>query len=118
LFHAIAKNNADLLVGIGPARPDKAWRRLYRAIEHGGAKRRCAEVVALKFPPEIVRCANAFVALQEVRHSADYDPGYSISQREAKDIVGQAERAIKDLKSAPRKDRRAFAVLILFNERP
>src|SRR5437879_6207016 len=110
LFHAIARNNADLLVGVGPKRPNKAWRRLYRSIDHGPAKKRCGEVAGLKFPPGIVRCANTFVALQEARHLADYDPTYSINQREAQTLVGQAGQAIKGRRGARRMDRRASAV--------
>ena len=35
LFHAMAKNAADLLVGVGSNRPDKAWTQTYRALQHG-----------------------------------------------------------------------------------
>jgi hypothetical protein len=113
----MAKNNADLLVGVGPNRPDKAWRHLYRAIEHSDAKRRCEKARALGFPPGIVSCANAFVALQQLRHSADYDPTYKIGRADALAMVAQAEKAIKDLRASPRKDRRAFAVQLLFERR-
>jgi hypothetical protein len=113
----MAKNNADLLVGVGPNRPQKAWRHLYRAIEHTDAKRRCEKTRALGFPPGIVSCADAFVALQQQRHSADYDPVYKISRADALATVAQAERAIRDLRTSSRKDRRAFAVQLLFDRR-
>jgi hypothetical protein len=32
LFHALAKDAADMLVGVGPSRPDKAWTQTYRAL--------------------------------------------------------------------------------------
>ena len=38
LFHAMAKDAADMLVGVGADRPDKAWTQLYRALQHGDAK--------------------------------------------------------------------------------
>jgi hypothetical protein len=38
LFHAMAKIAADMLVGVGPNRPDKAWTQAYRALQHGDAK--------------------------------------------------------------------------------
>jgi uncharacterized protein (UPF0332 family) len=117
LFHAMAKNTADLLVGVGPNRPDKAWTQTYRALQHGDAKSACVQVRKLGFPTTIVACADAFVALQETRHSADYDPDYRVFRDDALRAIKFAEDAIRDLKAAPRKDRKAFAVLLLLKKR-
>ncbi len=47
LFHAIARDAADLLVGTGKDRPDKAWKQVYRALDHGPAKTACGQLRGL-----------------------------------------------------------------------
>lgn len=117
LFHAMAKDAADMLVGIGPDRPDKAWAHTYRSLQHGGAKSACEAVRNLNFPNTIKTCADAFVALQQKRHDADYDPDYRVLRAEALEAIKLAEDAIRDLKASPKRDRRAFAVQILMLKR-
>jgi uncharacterized protein (UPF0332 family) len=78
LFGFLAKECADLLVGTGQARKWPCWRHVHRALDHGFAKNACERVVNLNFPPEIVQFANAFIAMQEQRHNADYDPNVRI----------------------------------------
>jgi hypothetical protein len=117
LFHAMAKDAADVLVGVGAARPDNAWTQAYRALQHGEAKNACLQVRRLGFPAGIVACAEAFVLLQERRHSADYDPNHRVVRADALSAIGYAQSAIEALISAPRKDRKAFAVLLLFRKR-
>lgn len=116
-FQTMAKDAADLLVGVGPDRPERAWVQCYRALQHGDAKSACAQVRSLGFPTAIVASADAFVRLQEKRHAADYDPNFRISRTDANDLIDLAESAIHSLKSSPRKDRKAFAVLLLFRKR-
>jgi uncharacterized protein (UPF0332 family) len=118
LFHALAKDAADLLVGVGPGRADKAWVHVYRGLEHGFAKNASKEVPKLGFPDGILSCANEFIELQEVRHKADYDPRATFTRAEALEWVARAEAAIASLRAAPRRDRRAFAVQLLMRRRP
>lgn len=113
LFHAIARSNADRLVGTGASRPEKAWVQAYRALEHGAAKTACQQVPNLGFPPGLVVVAQAFVALQESRHRADYDPVFRVSRQDAQAAIGQAEVAIRELRRSALHDRNAFAVLLL-----
>ena len=117
LFHAMAQDAADVLVGVGTDRPDTAWTQVYRGLQHGEAKNACMQVRNLDFPAGVVTCAEAFVLLQERRHSADYDPNHRVLRADALRAIGLAETAIDALGSAPRKDRRAFAVLLLFKKR-
>lgn len=117
LFHAMAKDAADMLVGVGPNRPDKAWTHTYRSLQHGDAKSACEAVRNLNFPNTIKTCADAFVALQQKRHDADYDPDYRVLRADALDAIQLAEDAIRDLKASPKRDRRAFAVQILMKKR-
>jgi uncharacterized protein (UPF0332 family) len=117
LFHAFARNGADLLVGGGAGRSNEAWTRTYRALDHGFAKNACGEAANLTFPPEIVDCAKEFIELQEVRHKADYDPGARFTRAEALDWVSRAETAVERMRTAPRRDRKAFAVQLLLRKR-
>ena len=75
LFHSIAACCADTLVG-GPNsnRSEGAWLQVYRALEHGYARRRCAHRDIERFPAEIQDFANQFVQMQRERHRADYSP--------------------------------------------
>jgi uncharacterized protein (UPF0332 family) len=54
LFHCLARECADLLIGGNNAkRSDEAWRQVYRALEHGIAKDRCKNKAAIKkFQPK------------------------------------------------------------------
>jgi hypothetical protein len=113
----VAKHAADILVGVGADRPNAAWAQVYRALQHGEAKNACLQVRNLGFSAGIVTCAEAFVLLQERRHSADYDPDHRVLRADALRAIGLAEDAIRALGSAPRKDRKAFAVLLLFRKR-
>jgi len=117
LFHALARDTADLLVGVGPSRPDKAWAQAYRALGHGFAKNACGQVRALGFPPAVCACADAFVTLQQARHDADYDPRHRVSRADAMAAIALAEQAIRDLRTAPRKYRLAFAIQLHFPKR-
>lgn len=117
LFHAIAKDAADMLVGMSRDRPDKAWAQIYRALNHGDAKAACKQVRDYTYPNGIVTCADAFVALQEQRHAADFDPQHRVLRVDALDAIRLAEDAIRGLSTAPRRDRRAFAVLVLTKRR-
>jgi uncharacterized protein (UPF0332 family) len=118
LFHALAQDNADLLVGkAGPNRPKKAWNQVYRALSHAAAKTACDQLRALNFPAEIVACGDAFIARQQARHDADYDPDHRITRADALSSVDLAEEAIGGLRACGRKDRLAFAVHVLFRKR-
>ena len=117
VFHVLAKQCADAFAGTGPGRSDKAWNQVDRALEHGFAKNACKQASNLGFPPGIVTFATAFVALQEERHRADYDPESRYSRAQALDFVQQAEQAIQALKGAPTPDRRALAVLVMLKQR-
>lgn len=117
LFHTIARDAADLLVGAGANKAGRAWTQTYRALEHGFAKSACQQVRNLGFPPAIIACADAFVALQEARHNADYDPDHRVTRAQALNNIAQAKSAVLYLKSAPRKDRKAFAIQLILKKR-
>jgi hypothetical protein len=114
----LARTSADLLVGgAGALRSKPAWQQVYRAVDHGTAKTACKNGdVIQKFPKEIEDFANAFVAMQTKRHSADYDPFSKWSKSEVVNDIETVKQAIADFSSAPAKDRRAFCAHILFKQ--
>ena len=117
LFHAIAKSNADLAMGVGADRPTKAWAQTYRALDHNKAKKACISLRGLGFPVELIDCGEAFVSLQQARHDADYDPLFRTSRQEALACVDTAEDAMDKLKAASRRDRLAFCAVLLHDKR-
>ena len=119
LFHCMAKSGADLIVGgSGADRSRPAWRQTYRAIEHGLVRQRCEKLnIISKFPIEIQDFASLFVAMQQKRHNADYDPDANFFKSEVLEMISGAAAAIDGFQKSRPKDRRAFAVYVLLNLR-
>lgn len=104
--------------GQGAAKSKHAWRQTYRAVNHGTACDACKQRGVLsKFPKGIEDFANAFVALQEKRHAADYDPHCKLTKSEVMADIAVVEQAIADFEAEDAKDRRAFCAFILFKNR-
>lgn len=117
MFHALAQDCADRLVGTSSSRSDPAWRQVYRGLDHGPAKKACEQAGNLGFPDAIRRFAFEFIDVQDERHRADYDPGRRYTRAEVQDLVSRAEQAVADLRAASRNDRTAFAALALIRRR-
>ena len=119
LFHCLARECADLLIGgNGAERSDEAWRQVYRSLEHGPAKDRCKDSGMIKkFPKEIEDFSNTFVAMQAKRHDADYDPFKRFVKSEVELDIVVVEQAIQKFKAAKTKDRRAFCAYVLLKKR-
>ena len=120
LFHCLAENCAEMMVGgSGARRSREAWRQVYRTLEHRVARRRCGDKSSIQnFAPEIINIATDFVEMQDLRHIADYDPIASIPTRdEVIQHITDAENAIRQFPNAPIVDRRSFAVHVLMSGR-
>ena len=123
MFHTLAKNGADLLVGATDAsRSRQAWRQTYRGLEHRQVKEACIKAgVMEKFPPSIREFGDFFVEMQEVRHGADYDPYAEFEEPLTRFFVerriNRAEKIIRDFNAEHRKDRKAFSIYVLFKRR-
>lgn len=117
VFHSLCRLNADSLIGTGAARSDKAWIQVYRAIDHGQAKKRCKSAQDRNFPDAIKNFAAAFVILQELRHRADYDPLNNFTKSEVLNLVETARSAVSEVNKVGLRDRRAFAAWILLAQR-
>lgn len=120
VFHCLAKNCANLLIGTASASRSKpAWKQVYRALEHGQTKKNCTseQQILSRFPRDIQDFANIFVDLQLKRHSADYDPEKTFYKSEVIQDIANVEDVIKRFESSSVKDRRAFAAFALFKHR-
>ena len=119
LLHAIAQSNADTLVGDDPQFRDQiAWRQAYRALEHGYARRRCQSARSdPRFSQPVQNLAGQFVVMQSLRHRADYDPDDIFSTQEVLASIVETMDFISAFRTAPERERRAFAVYVLMRER-
>ena len=114
LFHCMAENCADMLVGDpSSGRSEPAWQQAYRALEHGRAKQRCGQDQINRFPVEIQNFAKRFASMQGKRESADYNPGAAFAQSEIITDINNTENDIAQFRQAPERDRRAFAAYVL-----
>jgi uncharacterized protein (UPF0332 family) len=117
LFHELARSGADLLVGtVGANRSEKAWRQVFRALNHGEAKSRCQNLPP-SFSQDLKDVAESFVELQESRHAADYDPQAEFARGDVQSHILQAGDAIAKFRSSAISDRRAFMIWLLFPSR-
>lgn len=122
LFHTLALNAANLLVGNrSSTQTRQAWRQTYRALNHGRIKKQCSERrprrILAQFPPEIQKFADQFITMQRERHIADYDPSEQLSRGSVAQLIEATRSTIDEFEHAARDDRRAFAVFVLFDLR-
>ena len=123
LFHTLANTCADLLVGPrSTSQTNQAWRQAYRALDHGEVKTKCTRgpgkpILDNHFPQAIRNFARQFVKMQESRHKADYDPFEPFTRSGVLQFIQETKTAINDFEGAPLRDRRAFAVFVLFKLR-
>ncbi len=117
MFHALAKSNADTLIGVSPPfRGLPAWTQTYRALDHGFVRGQISRGLTA-FAPEIQDFGDAFVALQEKRHRADYDPDAEFSRSDAVFLIDRAEVSIRGFEATEPTQRKAFAAHVLFRSR-
>ena len=55
--------------------------------------------------------------MQEIRHKADYDPFEPFTRSGVSQLIEETKTAIDDFENVPSRDRRAFAVFVLFKLR-
>lgn len=115
-FHALARTCANALVGSDPEeRPTKAWVEVYRGLNHGHGKTSCKDAASIKFPEGILKFADSFFQLQELRHKADYDPIARFDKFAALVLVEDTKLSIESLRSSSPVDKRAFAAWVLIS---
>ncbi len=118
LFHTLARNAADLLIGgTGSERSDHAWLQVYRALEHGNIWNGCNHKDMMKkFPDDIQDFANVFLELKEKREDADYNPNARFYKSDVTKLINKAEIIIQGFNDCTYKDKRAFVTYVLFKK--
>ena len=117
LFAALSRMCANELVGSKHARTPE-WTRVYRALDHGWAKRVLTGRGAAELGEEVAAIGRSFAVLQDRRHRADYDPSFfGFYFVETTATVDLARSAIDDLRRLDADSRRALAIHLLFKDR-
>ena len=119
MFHTLAASNANSLVGASQAdRQRWAWQQTYRAADHRPARNKLSRVgLGDRFPAAIDDFGEVFVAAQQARHSADYDPNSDFSATDVAGLISRVESVIANFNQTPEDIRCDLAVHILTNVR-
>jgi uncharacterized protein (UPF0332 family) len=129
IFHAIITKAVDQFVG-ATNRDKSHYGLVYRSVSHSRLRDLCNEVQKPTLPnkyrpyvpstglgPHIVAVAEAFVDLQENRHSADYDVMIRMNRSDAAAAIATARSAIGRFEKANQLEQQAFLSLLLFSPR-
>jgi hypothetical protein len=99
---------------VGPQETKRAWRHVYRSVEHRAARENCArrDFVA-RFPIAVQEFAAMLVLMQASRHSADYDPDARFLRFSVAADIEAVASAMTAFHRVPARHRRAFAVYVI-----
>ena len=112
-YHALARSNADLLVGAPDAeRNQPDWLRAYHALGGDYSDHRLQGDYS-DYPDAIRAFADTFLDLHQQRLLADEDPSATFTVAEALAWVERATDAINAFLSADPMQRKSFALAIL-----
>ena len=98
-------------------RGQAAWVRTYRALNHGRAQEACRGRDIGSFPVEVRDFASLFVALQDERHQADYDPVDTFYKSAVQRRIIEARAVLTEFEDADRRERRTLPAFVLFRRR-
>jgi len=123
LFHGLASEGADLMVGRASRRTAR-YLLVYRSYDHGAMLGACRQIPAppsrlglTQFGQEVGSIATAFINLQTQRHRADYDPTVSFKRSDVELSIGLASAALDALRRAPSTEREVFLTFLLLRGR-
>ncbi|HVU21823.1 MAG TPA: hypothetical protein VHE09_13915 [Rhizomicrobium sp.] len=131
LFHRFLKAAADDLIGsTAAARKSSAYKLIYRGFEHSRMRTIAIEAAKAQMPAKLAEAsgyaqfsekiraaAQAFVELQQKRHSADYDPQFRFSKSDARVAIELAVFGGSMLDTANVIERRSFLLCMLMPQR-
>ncbi|MYC34957.1 MAG: hypothetical protein F4X64_17515 [Chloroflexi bacterium] len=119
MFHTLALSNANTLIGASPADQQRwAWQQTYRAADHRPTRNKLSRAsLGGRFLTAIDDFGEVFVAAQQARHSADYDPHSEFSVTEVTSLISRVESVIANFNQTPDDIRRDLAIHILTNVR-
>jgi uncharacterized protein (UPF0332 family) len=117
IFHHLCQMHCDLLVDddtLGAARY-----QAYRSVDHSNVKAACQECKAAGkgFPKGIIRYAETFIWLQDLRHDADYNPTAEFDLKHVTDLINSCINAIAAFDAEPERHRRAFVLFVALKRR-
>ena len=114
-FHALCQSCADALVGASPTDSTREhWVIAYRTLEHRQVKNRFNNLGRMtSFSDRVRDFAERFVDLQDLRHSADYDPEATFEPDGVAQLLANTSAAIEGFNAAPETDRRLLAVYLI-----
>lgn len=129
LFHKILRTAAERFMGTGQT-ATAGYSILYRGFQHRDIKVICEAIssptMKLKYQlslqrknvsQDMVDFAVVFPILQEVRHLADYDPGYQFAPSDVSYHIDAAELAMDALDRAEPRERADVLALMLVGAR-
>jgi uncharacterized protein (UPF0332 family) len=130
LFHLLAYESAHLMA---PRRPTRLRAQVQRAFDHGHMNRVCKQfaqgsqgalseqtqkLVTATIEPEIARVASVFVALQEARHTVDYDVTARFSRLSVLRYIAVVQRAFRNWNRVRgRRNAKVFLAALLLQDR-
>lgn len=127
LFHFLVDQSCRNIMGTQHSQA--AYRHvLARAFAHSGMRAACESYAggtlkqnaqkglpaSFTIPDEIMSIADTFVALQEKRHSADYDLSERFSRSEVLADVREVETAIRQFNNLPSSNEKTFFLACLW----
>ncbi len=93
--------------------------QIYRALDHGTAKRRLADRETAGIDPSLAAVGLAFRILQDQRHLADYaPPSHAFAPGEVVALIRHARKAIELLQNLDPEAQARLAVALLIARRP
>lgn len=115
VFHALAKLCAESLLPSADRSADD-YSRVYRALGHGSLTEAFA---TLKEQERLRRIGELVVPLRSARERADYLPPIEteFTSDKVKELVDQARRAVQEIETLDRAERRTLATRLLFKTR-
>lgn len=114
LFHGLAETAADRMIGsTAEVRRSPAWRRVYRALNHGEAKRACVRSGQINSSADLLIFSTTFPDLQDLRHQADYDPVVRFQHSFVVAQVDEAKEALAALQRVGKPEQLDFVTLAL-----
>lgn len=128
LFHKVLRAGAERFMGVGKQR-SAGYGLIYRGFNHGRMKTVCASLNVATLSKTLQQLgriavsqdmrdfAGAFVALQEARHLADYDPSTVFTLSASTDLVDVADAAMTAFDRATPDERADVLALMLISPR-
>jgi hypothetical protein len=116
LFHFFLTAAADKIVG-ADKRETSQYSSVYRSIQHSRLRAVASHLSASKWFGPIADVARVAGNLLELRHKADYDPGYTCDASDADLAIVAARQAIDQFKASTPDQQLAFLSLLLFKAR-